>query len=154
MTVEHPDKLEENSRRWQPPATVLFVSSGRTTVLAALRAVWSAGEVTPDKAFQDKTLSVHGMRYVITSKLNSYTPSPLKPLLIYNKDLVRTAENAGKSALDKELKRKEVGDNVPACEPVKLLTLIAADGGCVEARRRGYDVKKTLASATPAPSEA
>ncbi|SUG73466.1 maltose ABC transporter periplasmic protein [Salmonella enterica subsp. enterica] len=67
VTVEHPDKLEEKFRRWQPPATVLTLSSGRTTVLAATRSLVCWRRSLRIKRFRTNSIRSPGMRYVITA---------------------------------------------------------------------------------------
>lgn len=107
MTVEHPDKLEENSRRWQPPATVLTLSSGRTTVLAATRSLVCWRRSLRIKRFRTNSIrSRDAVRY--NGKLIAYPIAVEALSLIYNKDLVPNPPKTWEEipALDKELKAK------------------------------------------------
>ncbi len=136
---------KRNSRRWQPPATVLTLSSGRTTVFGGYAQSGLLAEVTPDKAFQDKLypFTWDAVRY--NGKLIAYPIAVEALSLIYNKDLVPNPPKTWEEipALDKELKAKgksAIMFNLQ--EPYFTWPLIAADGGYAFKFENGkYDVK-------------
>ncbi len=67
VSVEHPDKLEENSRRLRRPATARTSSSGRMTVSAATRspACWRKSPRT--KRSRTNSIRSPGMPFAITA---------------------------------------------------------------------------------------
>ncbi len=67
VTIEHPDKLEENSRRLPRPATARTSSSGLMTVLAVTLslACWLKSRLT--KRSGTNSIRSPGMPYAITA---------------------------------------------------------------------------------------